>query len=476
MGKDDPLSCKCFHEGTYHACSNHCITNRSTMSAHSSVLTDEPTLDDPEEPLVKYGDEYEINVAKENKDMVLENLKVFRSVFFFKANNPLRKTCTRLVDSFIYNTVIVFFLCTSVMLAIWDDEAHRQENPEWSYVAEQYQRCMLVVFWIDSLIHIISRGVLVLPGSYLRSMWNVLDLSVLSAQTLVFLVVEKSHYRESLLRVLRTLRSMRLVYYVEDIRVIFLDLVHGLPSIIDAIALNTLVFVVFAMYGCYIFSDRFAACNDTGSVGTMDQCHGEFKTDDLHILVPRVWDNPYQYSYDTFATSILHLFECASGEGWVSDNITFCTCINTHEMLSKKIMSLFTAMSVSPDLKAQPSFYWGTNSTWHALYYICFMFVISLCAIQLFIGVILETFKQRRGISSLTNTQRQFEDLQRQLSLIKPTRKATRPPSGSIRGICFDIVVDKRGKFAKFMSFVLVLNIGKCSHRIESKTFTNCQV
>lgn len=292
------------------------------MSAHSSVLTDEPTLDDPEEPLVKYGDEYEINVAKENKDVVLENLKVFRSVFFFKANNPLRKTCTRLVESFVYNTTIVFFLCTSVMLAIWDDATHRLGNPEWSYWAERYQRAMLVVFWIDSLIHIISRGVFVLPGSYLRSMWNVLDLLVLSGQTLVFLVVEKSHYRESLLRVLRTLRSMRLVYYVEDIRVIFLDLVHGLPSIIDAIALNTLVFVVFAMYGCYIFSDRFAACNDTDSIGAMSECHGEFKTDDLHILVPRVWDNPYQYSYDTFATSILHLFECASGEGWVSDNIT----------------------------------------------------------------------------------------------------------------------------------------------------------
>ena len=291
------------------------------MSAHSSVLADEPTLDDPEEPLVKYGDEYEINVAKENKDVVLENLKVFRSMFFFKANNPLRKTCTRLVESFVYNTAIVFFVCTSVMLAIWDDATHRQGNPEWSYLAERYQRCMLAIFWIDSLIHTISRGVFVLPGSYLRSMWNVLDIMVLSGQTLVFLVVKKSHYRESLLRVLRTLRSMRLVYYVEDIRVIFLDLVHGLPSIIDAIALNTLVFVVFAMYGCYIFSDRFTACNDTDSIGTMDECHGEFKTDDLNILVPRVWDNPYQYSYDTFATSILHLFECASGEGWVGANI-----------------------------------------------------------------------------------------------------------------------------------------------------------
>lgn len=106
------------------------------------------------------------------------------------------------------------------------------------------------------------------------------------------------------------------------------------------------------------------------------------------------------------------------------------------------------------------------------------MFVISLCAIQLFIGVILETFKQRRGISSLTNTQRQFEDLQRQLSLIKPTRKATRPPSGSIRGLCYDIVIDKRGKFAKFMSLVLVLNIGKHISPMmgmgnESKMFTN---
>lgn len=126
-------------------------------------------------------------------------------------------------------------------------------------------------------------------------------------------------------------------------------------------------------------------------------------------------------------------------------------------------MSLFTAMSVSPagDIKQQPKFDWSSTSVMYSIYYIVFMFVASLCSIQLFIGVILEIFKRRSGISSLTNTQRQFQDLQRQLALIKPTRRAKRPSGSWFRGKCYDLVIDKRGKFARFMAYILSANIGK---------------
>ncbi|GAN08579.1 cation channel family protein [Mucor ambiguus] len=407
-------------------------------------------LDHQDEPLVKYSDEYELNVARENKAVIVENLNVFRSIIILKKDNLIRKVCTHLAAKSSYNWFIVGLICISTLLALWADESNREQHPVLiRTVIGPLHALLLLIYWVDIFIHMVADGVFMLPKSYLRNAWNLFDMVNLTGQlVLTILMVNNANLPEKLalyggyLRVLRTLRSMRIVYYVHGMRVIFLDLVYGLPKMIDAVALNFLVFVPFAIYGCFLFSGRFFICNDD-NVGSKQACLGEFPaTDDDNdgILLPRTWQNPYDYSFDTFGMSLLHLFECASGEGW--------------------ILSLFSAMSVIPeDRDLQPQFSWSASSIFHSLYYVVFMFVASLCSIQLFIGVFLEIFKQRSGISSLTNTQRQFQDLQRQLALVKPSRKAERPPDGSFRAMCYDLVIDKRGKFAQFMAAVLTANI-----------------
>lgn len=115
-------------------------------------------------------------------------------------------------------------------------------------------------------------------------------------------------------------------------------------------------------------------------------------------------------------------------------------------------------MSVPQNSNEQPKFSWEPHSIFNSLFYVVFMFVASLCSIQLFIGVFLEIFKQRSGISSLTNAQRQFRDLQRQLALVKPTLKAEKP-GNQVRAIFYNLISDKHGRFAHFMSVMLALNI-----------------
>lgn len=116
-------------------------------------------------------------------------------------------------------------------------------------------------------------------------------------------------------------------------------------------------------------------------------------------------------------------------------------------------------MSVPESKTDQAKFSWSSLSIFHSLYYVAFMFVASLCSIQLFIGVFLEIFKQRSGIFSMTNTQRQFQDLQRQLALVKPSLLSVRPSDNEIRAAFYDLVINKRGKFARFMAAVLAMNI-----------------
>ncbi|CAO3597547.1 unnamed protein product [Absidia cylindrospora] len=417
------------------------MSNASAVStqtlAPGDVFVNQVSSDQP----VKYGDEYELNVAKENKDVVLENMDLFRSMVLLKSNNPIRQWTAKATTHRTYTAVMMALVCLSLVMAIYTDSQFRTLHPGATLVMEHIQIGLLVIFFLDILVRMVNSGIIMLPESYLRNIWNVLDLMSLTAQAVVMLfwkhdVVEGA----SILRCLRTLRIMHLVHYVQGMRVIFLDIMYGLPKLMDAVTLNIIVFLPFAIYGCFIFGGRFSLCND-GDVANMNDCAGEYSSsedDNQGIFLPRVWRNPYDYSFDTFDKALLHLFECASGEGW--------------------ILSLFTAMSVAPTMNEQPKFDWFSSSVWYSLYYIVFMFVASLCTIQLFIGVFLETFKQRSGISSLTNAQRQFQDLQRQLSLIKPSRNAARP-DGYIRAMCYDLVIDKRGKFAQIMAFVSMANI-----------------
>lgn len=268
-----------------------------------------------EEPHVKYGDEYELNVARENKAVIVDNLDLFRSMAIFEKDSKARKFCTSLKNLPYYNRFICTCICVSTLLAMWADESNRLTHPVViTTILEPIQTCLLVLFWLDGVVHMAADGILMLPKSYLRNTRNFLDMMNLLAQV-VFTV--KLH--PSYLRILRTLRSIGIVYHVQGMRIIFLDLVHGLPKMIDVVALNVLVFVPFAIYGCYLFSGKFSLCNDESATSIHD-CYHEFRsTDDenSNILLPRVWKNPYNYSFDTFGESLLHLFECASGEGWV---------------------------------------------------------------------------------------------------------------------------------------------------------------
>ncbi|CAO3626859.1 unnamed protein product [Cunninghamella echinulata] len=397
---------------------------------------------------VKYGDEYENNVAMENKAVVIENLRLFKSFGFLNSNNAMRLWCLNTINSSIYSHVVVGMIFASFAMAIITDRYFRINHPIATQVFEYIQYALLGFYFIDVLFRMVAFGIIMLPKSYLRKAWNVIDLILLLAQLCIILffkskenVVEEEGYgSQSILRCLRTFRILNLVHHIEGMRVLFFDLMHGVPKMVDAVALNLLVFISFAVYGCFLFGGKFTSCNDD-TIGTKYNCYGEYISDDddnQNILIPRTWKNPYDYSFDTFGKALLHLVEISSGEGW--------------------ILSLFSAMSITSETDAQPNFNWTSSSIWYSLYYIVFMFVASLCTIQLFIGVFLETFKQRNGISSLTNPQRQYQDLQKQLSLEKPTPILERPES-EIQAVCYDLIVDKREKFSHIMMYISLANI-----------------
>lgn len=126
-------------------------------------------------------------------------------------------------------------------------------------------------------------------------------------------------------------------------------------------------------------------------------------------------------------------------------------------------------MSAPPEPDIQPSFDWNGPSVYLSIFYVVFM-VVSHGTLQLFVGVIIEKFKQRAGITTMTTGQRQYADLLRQLAEIKPTPKA-QAPNNRIGHWCHNLVVSKRGLFNKFMMSVVILNI--CKYQSQSSLLSS---
>ncbi|KAI8347637.1 Ion transport protein-domain-containing protein [Choanephora cucurbitarum] len=420
------------------------ISSGSSVISHrrTSVASVRSTHQPFHEPM-RYVDDYDEQITKENNAVIMENLQLLGSLMLFKRDSQIYHLCVQWTKSTLYKIIIILLICLGSGLALWADEYHRVHDADQiAHVVEPIHRVLIVLYFGNIMVHGIANGLIILPDAYLRKLWNVLDVCNLIIQAILMIFGQDV---ASYLRVLRTLRILRIMYHIQTMRHIFLDLLYGLPKLVDVVLLNLLVFLSFAVYGCALFSGQFVSCNEDGLV--KQACTFEFASDDtMGILVPRVWENPYDYSFDTFGASFLHLFECASGEGW--------------------IRSLFTAMSVQRD---QPlEFDWSMRAITHSMYYVVFMFIASLCSIQLFIGVFLEIFKQRNGISQLTSKQRQFQDLQRQLALLKPSRRVFRPQH-PIRAFFYDLVINKRGRFARWMAHLFSVGIAfRLAQRNES--------
>ncbi|KAF8937307.1 calcium channel protein [Dissophora ornata] len=299
-----------------------------------------------------------------------------------------------------------------------------------------------IIFVVEQCLRIMADGFFFTPTAYLRDLWNVMDMFiVVMSCVMAFAQIDHLYSVSRAVRALSCLRVLRIVRYFEGVSAMFRAITRALPRMVVALVLTALLFWPFAIYGINIYAGFFYLCNDTTILAKGD-CVGEFMNspsdNDGDILIPRAWTNPYDYSFDSIQTAVLVLFEMASQEGWV--------------------LVMQSGRAAPNYLGEQPFVQANEPNRFNSFYFLVFMLIGSIVFVQIFIGVILETFKTWQGLSLLTVEQRRWGDLRRQLRLIKPTATPARPQN-PIRAICYDLVIEKRGALWKVMTVILVLNV-----------------
>jgi hypothetical protein len=201
-------------------------------------------------------------------------------------------------------------------------QKHGLSRDAWFEIAETTFGFALVV---EFVIKVIADGFLFTPNGYLFSIWNCLDFSIMigilvNITTGLLVVGGLSR----LTRSLKALRALRLITLVDKMRNTFGTLIiYGAMQIIDAAILAILYMIPYAVWGLNIFNGRLNACND-GSVSGLGDCVGEYVNtvydNAFGFPVPRAWDHPSPsttFSFDSFRSSLLILFEIVSLEGWI---------------------------------------------------------------------------------------------------------------------------------------------------------------
>ncbi|KAF9167992.1 calcium channel protein [Actinomortierella ambigua] len=380
-----------------------------------------------------------------------------RSLFLFPSNNRFRQWCKRLVgprvsrklvDMNRFNWFIFLCIIVSIVIVIIDDPKERREaeltgNSREQKILLTIDHVTTFIFVVEQALRIIAYGLLLTPTGYIRNFWNLLDLAITAlSATMFFVEIDHLYQLSRAIRAMYCLRVLRIIRYFEGMSAMFLAITKALPKMLVALLLTAMLFWPFAIYGVNIYAGYFYFCNDL-SVSSVTQCWGEFMSepggdDNSEILMPRVWSNPYEYSFDNAGAAILTLFEMASQEGWVS------------------VMK--SGRAVPNRLGEQPYFVPDEPNRFNSFYFLLVMLIGSIIFVQIFIGVILETFKKWNGISLLTVEQRRWIDLRRQLRLINPTTMPQRPVN-RFRAWCFDMARAKKGLLWNLITLVLVLNV-----------------
>lgn len=383
-----------------------------------------------------------------------------KSLYIFAPDNPIRKACQRLVgpgrgqqriegvdpykpvaytfSAFIYACIVAMVAMACVTTPLYQRDYFQEREYTtlnwfvWTDIG------FALVFTVEAIIKVIADGFFFTPNAYYRSSWGFIDGVVLI--TLWINVATSLLDSGSVSRIIgafKALRALRLLNVSDSARNTFHSvIIVGGFNVISAAFVSMSFLVPFAIYGLNLFNGQMAACNDDGIEGDLSACVGEYQSSPYHwdVLAPRVVSNPW-FSFDNFGESLFILFQIVSQEGWTS--------------VSWSAMSI-TGRGQQPEPFASEA---------NGLFFVVFNLLGAVFVLTLFVSVFMRNYTEQTGVAFLTAEQRSWLELRKLLLQINPSKRSVHGASKKWRQWCYRIAVKKHGRWARFITGILVLHL-----------------
>ncbi|CAG8690947.1 18676_t:CDS:10, partial [Dentiscutata erythropus] len=441
--------------------------HESDITRHSVQYTDykETAFDPLIDPVSDKQAEEFIDTYQERQalkaDFIAAHPSYAASLWFISPRNRFRRFCQLLVPSsygkriqgippsptwsflfsaFIYSCIIANVVLACITTPVYQKQYYEQHGVTrytWFWFTDLAFTC---IFTLEFIIKVIADGFLFTPNAYMLNVWNVLDLFVLSTLYVNIILIPTDEFGSArIIRSFKALRALRLINLSSRIKnTFYYILIAGAPRIFDASILSISLIIPFALYGVNIFAGLLYNCNDnSNSINVNTDCTGEYSQTILNwnVLTPRIWENPYHYSFDDFKAALLIIFESLSNEGWI--NVMF------------NVMSI-TGYNNQPQPNA---------SKWNGVYWLVFNLVGTVFVLTLFISVVILSFQKKSGLAYLTQEQVRWLNLEKLLRQIKPSKLPKVRPLNRFRAFCYDYAIEKRGALYNIMTGLYAIHI-----------------
>jgi hypothetical protein len=379
-----------------------------------------------------------------------------KSLFLFSPQNPIRRVCQKIVgpgrgnqrvegvdpykpvwyafSAFIYAAIVAMVLLACITTPLYQRQYFRTTRNWFVYTDMSFA----VIFTIEALIKVVADGFFWTPNAFFRSSWGFIDgIVLLTLWINVGSSLRKDWNVSRAIGAFKALRALRLLNVSDSAKDTFHSvIIVGGWKVVAAAAVSMSFLIPFAIYGVNLFNGQMISCNDSNFAGNLTACVGEYASSPYNwdVLAPRVAANPY-YDFDDFGDSLFILFQIVSQEGWID--------------VQDSAMQI-TGKGLQPQDGSAPE---------NGLFFVVFNLLGAVFVLTLFVSVFMRNYTEQTGVAFLTAEQRSWLELRKLLRQISPSKRSFNERSNKWRLWCYRIAVKKHGRWARFVTAVLIVHL-----------------
>ena len=309
-----------------------------------------------------------------------------KSCFVFGPQNQFRRFCFRIAMSATFDRVILFFILFNSMAMAFERPQIEDGSSE-KLVLDVLSYLFTGVFVIEFGVKVVAVG---LHPGYLEDSWNQLDgfLVLVSLIDTFFLILGldagSALKMLKILRLLRALRPLRVINRAPKLKKVVRCMIDSMSKIGNTMIICGLVFLIFGILGMQLLMGKMNYCN-CGGEGEGAECDESIVLKSDCLAAGYSWDT-YEYNFDNLYRAILTLFFVCSFDGWVEIMWNSVNAVGEDDQ---------------PVIDHSPAL---------CVFYVVFLIVGNFFVLNLFIGVIVDTFNSSAaGLMAMDNTKKAEE-------------------------------------------------------------------
>ncbi|KAM9715725.1 voltage-dependent T-type calcium channel subunit alpha-1H-like [Menidia menidia] len=285
--------------------------------------------------------------------------------FLVPPHNRFRMLCKKLVEHKYFDWSIMLFILIGCITNAFERPAILADSTE-RQVLDIFSDVLVAIFSVEMVMKVTAKGFVYGEDNYCKSFWNILDgfLVISSLGNLLFKAGESGESRMfsliKVLRLLRALRPLRVIKRVPKLKLAVEALVSSVKPMANIILISCVFLFFFGIVGVQLFKGQFSYCvgEDTSMIVNKSDC----------LAANYQWVQN-TFNFDNLPQALLTLFVMYSKDGW--------------------LIVMYDGLD-AVDVDQQPQ---KNYNQWLLTYFILFM-VMSLFLLDMFIGVMVETFHQ----------------------------------------------------------------------------------